>query len=209
MLRWTTVPILAAALLAGPCSRPVLAQAWSGTPPRTRTITDFGPFYDGEYLDALKGFESESRSSIKTVQSRWIDSICYETMCGECYFQMGRLDAALQRYTNALELYRRFPDWMIKVQFSSPTIRPAFAGARKAVPWGQSSRHSILGSYPASEKILQGQIDMSSVVQQGGVLSPANFFPITPHEIVRCTALGLAAAGGAVGAAVQVRSTEQ
>jgi len=190
MLRWTTVSILAAALLAGPCSRSVLAQGMERHTPSNTYYTDFGPFYDGEYLDALRGFESESRSSIKTVQSRWIDSICYETMCGECYFQMGRLDTALQRYTNALELYRRFPDWMIKVQFS-PTIRAAFAGARKAVPWGQSSRHSVLGSYPASEKILQGQIDMNDVAQHGGVLSPANYFPITPHEIVRCTALSL------------------
>ncbi len=78
-------------------------------------------------------------------------------MCGECYFQMGRLDEALQRYTNALDLYRRFPDWMIQVQFASPTVRPAFAGARKAVPWGQSTRHSIVGSTPPPRSILQGR----------------------------------------------------
>ncbi|MCE5268577.1 MAG: CHAT domain-containing protein [Planctomycetaceae bacterium] len=188
MLRRTIVVVLAALLVL--CTRPGAAQMERRTP-STTYYQCFGLFYQGDYIDALRGFESESRSSIKTVQSRWIDSICYETMCGECYFHMGRLDEALRRYTNALEIYRQFPDWMMKVQFSSPTIRPAAAGARKVVPWGQSTRQSTIGSYPGSEKMLQGQVDMNEVVQRGGVLTPASFFPVTPHEIVRCTALAL------------------
>jgi CHAT domain-containing protein len=147
-------------------------------------------FYDGEYQDALKAFQSEARGAIKSVQSRWIDSICYETMCGECYFQMGHFEKALEHYTAALTLYKSFSDWMIRLQFS-PTIRAAGAGARKPVPWGTSSRQSQLGFYPNSVLMGQGQVDLKDVVQQGGVVQQANLFPVTPQEIVRCTTLAL------------------
>ncbi|MEN6450196.1 MAG: CHAT domain-containing protein [Thermoguttaceae bacterium] len=190
MRRSTVVPILAV-VLASLCGQSGLAQQTMRHVPADSYYRWFGSFYQGDYVDAMKAFEQESRGSIKTTQSRWIDSICYETMCGECYFQMGRLDEALRRYTNALDIYRRFPDWMTKVEFASQQIRPAAPGARKSVPWGQSSRHAVLGFYPTSEKMLQGQVDMNSVVQRGGVFTPASYIPVTPHEIVRCTALAL------------------
>ncbi len=165
------------------------AQAAERKTPTSSYYIYFHPFYDGEYRDALKGFRDESRGSIKTVHTRWIDSICYETMCGECYYQMGGLDEALQHYTNALQLFRRFSDWMVKVRFD-PTIRAASAGKRKAVPWGASSRQSRLGEYK-DELLAQGQIDISDVLQRGGVVRQANLFRVTPHEIVRATTLAL------------------
>ncbi len=150
----------------------------------------FSSYYDGEYRDALRGFQGESRRSIKTVQSRWIDSICYETMCGECYYQMGTLDKALQHYSNALRLYCRFSDWMVKVRFPA-TIRAAATGKRKAVPWGTSARQSRLGHYPTSVLLAQGQVDMRGVIERGGVIQQANLFPVTPQEIIRSTTLAL------------------
>lgn len=182
--------ILAVALVGGPITRSVLAQGVDRSTPTASYYTGFASFYDGDYLDALRTFQSESRSSIKTVQSRWIDSICYETMCGECYFQMGVLDKALQHYTAALQIYKSFSDWMIKVQFP-PSIRAASAGARKPVPWGVSTRQAQLGAYPSSMLIGQGQVDMNDVVKKGGVVQQAQFHPITPQEIVRCTTLAL------------------
>ena len=104
---------------------------------------------------------------------------------------MGVFDKALQHYTNALELFKRFPDWMAKVQFAA-TIRVASTGARKAVPWGATTRQSQLGLYPLSVGILQGQVEFQRPVQQGGgVVQQANLYPITPQEIVRCTTLAL------------------
>ena len=149
------------------------------------------------------------RSSIKTAQSLWIDSICYETMCGECYYQMGVLDQALLHYTNALQLYQRFPDWMLKVKFYDQTIRPAAASARKAVPWGVSSRQSRLGSYPSNDQILQVTIDANQTIKRGTMVQQGYFFPITPHEIIRCTALALRRRAAPAGARGQVRSAEQ
>ena len=162
---------------------------------RRRTPSDsyynyFRYLRDGEYRNALRGFQSESRGSIKTTQSRWIDSICYETMCGECYYQMGVLDMALQHYTNALQIYCLFPDWMVKVRFAA-TIRLASVGKQKNVPWGASTRNPRLGHYPTSALILQGKVDLTESIERGGVIQQANLFPITPQEIVRATTLAL------------------
>ncbi len=77
----------------------------------------FIDFYDGDYRAALEHFKANARGAIKTSQSRWIDSICYETMQGECYYQMGQYPEALGHYTAALELYLGFPTWLSQVAF--------------------------------------------------------------------------------------------
>jgi tetratricopeptide (TPR) repeat protein len=182
--------LFAAAVLVGPAARSAMAQLGDRRTPTVRYYAAFGQFYDGDYPDALQIFEGEGRSSIKTAQSRWIDSICYQAMCGECYIQMGAFDAALPHFTDALQLFVRFSDWMTKVQFP-PTIRLAGVGMRKAVPWGVSTRQAQLGAFPASMLVAQGQVDMTNVVQQGGIVQQANLFPVTPQEIVRATTLAL------------------
>jgi CHAT domain-containing protein len=173
--------------------------------PTANYYNNFGMFYDGDYRDALRAFQSESRGSIKTSQSRWIDSICYETMCGECYYQMGRFDEALQCYTNALDVYARFPDWMAKVQFHA-AIRDAGVGARKAVPWGVSMRKAKLGAYPSTELLYQGNIDQTATAQQGGVMQQANTYSVSPQEIVRCTTLALRRRAALLGPAAKYDS---
>src|SRR5690606_40387288 len=51
-----------------------------------RSIPDFGHFaaietlYRGNYQRALRNFNSELRSAVRTVQTRWVDSICYHAM---------------------------------------------------------------------------------------------------------------------------------
>jgi CHAT domain-containing protein len=144
-------------------------------------------FYAGDYKNALDGFQSEARGCIKAGLSRWIDSICYETMIGECYYQMGVLDEALKHYSSALELSTAFPDWMIRVQFSQ--LRAA--GPRKQYPWGASTRRSALGFYPSSMLISQGQTVTAEVNQKLSVLQQAVLYPIRPQEIIRCTALAI------------------
>ncbi len=182
--------LLAAGVLTGPAAPSAVAQLGDRRTPPATYYAAFGLFYDGDYPTALRAFEGECRTSIKTAQSRWIDSICYQTMCGECYVQMGAFDAALPHFTDALQLFVRFSDWMTKVQFP-PTIRLAAIGMRKAVPWGASTRQAQLGAYPTSMFIGQGQIDFTDVVQQGGIVQQANLFPVTPQEIIRATTLAL------------------
>lgn len=150
--------------------------------------TAFSAFYEGEYRDALDAFRDEGRGGIRSAQSRWIDSVCYETMVGECYYHMGSLNRALEHYTAALQLYVAFSDWMIRVQFP-PTIRPA--AARAQIPWGVSARQSRLGSYPRNMLISQGRIDQKGVIQRGGVVQPAMARSVRVDEIVRCTTVAI------------------
>lgn len=147
-------------------------------------------FYEGEYHDALRGFQDEIRSAIKTVDARWIDSICYYTMAGECYYHMGDLTQALEHYTAALKLYAAYPDWMIYVQFP-PQLTPAGVGAYVRVPWGVSKRNVRLAQIPNRMLIAQGQLDNNRVVREGGVIRPPMLSPIQPSEIVRMTCLAI------------------
>ncbi len=186
-------------LALGCCAICCLAWGWAGraagqiaerNTPSQAYFATFGLFYDGDFGDALDSFANEGRGAIKTVESRWIDSICYETMVGECHYHMGNLSQALEHYNAAITLYLRFHDWMLRVQFP-PMIRPGGAGSVKAVPWGASSRRARAGHYPTTMLISQGRVDNNPQYRQGGVVAPAVLYPIQVQEIVRCTTLAI------------------
>lgn len=186
-------------IFVGCCAVCCLGWGWGGwaagqvaerTAPSQAYFATFGLYYDGEFGDALDSFANEGRGAIKTVESRWIDSICYETMIGECHYQMGNLGEALEHYNAAIRLFLRFNDWMLLVQFP-PMIRPAAAGAVKAVPWGASSRRARAGYYPSSMLISQGRINNNPQYRYGGVVTPAVLYPLQVQEIVRCTTLAI------------------
>ncbi len=187
--------------LSAPAAAVLIGLFWGGGPwtasaaaqsermlPSLGYHVAFSSFYEGEYRDALDEFRDEARGAVKTPQSRWIDSICYETMVGECYYHMGHLPQALDHYTAALQLYVAFSGWMIRVTFP-PTIRPS--AARKQIPWGVSRRKSRLGHYPREMLITLGRIDQKDVIQGGGIVQPAMSRLIRVDEIVRCTALSI------------------
>ncbi|MHC4177187.1 MAG: tetratricopeptide repeat protein, partial [Planctomycetota bacterium] len=181
--------LLAAVLLGGLwAGGPWASSARGQMVPSFEYHSTFLTFYEGEYRDALDGFRDAGRGAIKTPQSRWIDSICYETMVGECYYHLGHLNQALEHYTAALQLSVAFSDWMIRVGFPA-TIRPS--AARTRIPWGVSTRPSRLGFYPREMPITQGRIDQKEVIQRGGVVQPAIARLIRVDEIVRCTALAI------------------
>ncbi len=148
----------------------------------------FSEFYDGQYRDALKDFRSEGRGAIKTPQALWLDSICYQTMVGECYYHTGHLDQALEHYSAAIRLAVAYSQWMTRVQFP-PNIRVSNTGRR--IPWGQSSRGARLGQYRKSFTIAMGQIDNNEPFRRGGVVQQAQLRPIQVQEIVRCTTLAI------------------
>ncbi len=193
------LPLLTTILAAAAVAAAPGASATTTTPapnlgvdhtvPTAGYFNAFGMLYDGDYDLALKAFEADSRGGIRTVLTPWIDSICYETMCGEALFNMGMLKESLVHYTAALNIFKTFSDWMVHVYFDPP--RAAGMGARKAVPWGVSKRQVQLATFPRTQRLLQGQIDQTNVIQQGGIVQQANFFPVTPQEIVRCTALAM------------------
>lgn len=162
----------------------VFAQVRGAPSDTYRTI--FSVFYDGNYDDALKWYQQEWRGAIKAGQMRWIDSICYATMMGECYYHMGMLSQALENYTTAVNLYLNYPDWMIRCQF-----RPIQTGRASQVPWGVSTRGSQLGHYPSRTSMLQGAIDNTARYKDGGLVQQAIMYPVDVQEIMRCTALAI------------------
>lgn len=182
---------LAAALsAAGLGGRAARAQVAPGDSIPSRIYFNTFPLYfDGEYRNALAAFLAESRGGIRSVNSRWIDSICYFTMAGECYYQLGQLPAALDSYNSALKLYIAYSDWMMRVQF--PPSVTATVGATRAAPWGQSKRGALIGNFPDAILIGQGQVDQTAVVTRGGVVQQPILFPVHVSEIVRATSLAI------------------
>ncbi len=144
---------------------PLLAQG-RDTIPTTPYFLTFADYFEGRYGDALKGFNSEGRGGVKGISGRWIDSICYHTMAGECHYQMGRYPEALDEYTAALQLYLKHNDWMIRV--TSAGIKPAGLGRVKTCPWGRSTRNSRIGDVPDTMTVAQGQVDNNAAVENRG-----------------------------------------
>ena len=134
----------------------VAAEAQLGSIPSNAYYATLPAYWNGNYTGALAAFQSEFNAAIKSPGSasasgRWIDSICYLTMMGECYYHMGRLPEALNQYNNALTLYATFNDWMLRVQFpatiSAGRSRVAGEGAVGSVAAANrgrsiSARHS-------------------------------------------------------------------
>ena len=127
---------LAVAFAVGMVSRPALAQLRTSVAPPPSYYGAVAQYNMGEYRDALGSFKSEWRGAIKNGPNRWIDSICFHAMAGECYYQMGAMGDALNEYNNALNLFAVHADWMLSVQFPN-VVTPLAAGKTRACPWGQ------------------------------------------------------------------------
>ena len=152
-----------------------------------RYYAAFTEFHDGDFDDALDIFVDERRGAIKKPGMLWLDSICYYTMMGECYYRMGQLDKALESYTTAIQLCIQHSDWMMLVQFQNPRL----ANTLRPCPWGTSSRGAKLGKFPTSMSITQGEINVNKQIERGGVVQQAIKLPIHVSEIVRCTCLAI------------------
>jgi len=181
---------LAMTLVAGLARAQQVNVAQRRVPTQTYFNILYGEFAEGEYVKAGKDFERETRGGIKNANGLWIDSICSETMAGECYYHMGRLPEALQHYNNALDLFNGFSDWMIRVQFPA-SIRRANVGQIFNCPWGQSTRNAVIGDYPETMSIGQGRILTKEQIQAGGPVQNPILFPVGVQEIVRCTTLAI------------------
>jgi CHAT domain-containing protein len=165
------------------------AQILDGrTVPGTFYELAFQPFHRGEYRDSLKGFRSAASSGINTGAGRWVDSICYFTMTGECFYHLGDLSSALDQYDAALQLTMAHRGWLKRVQLLPPVIGPLATPAR--VPWGPTTRNAVPGGFPATMQILQGT-NLDTVLRQGGTYQAPELYPVRVLEIMRCTALAL------------------
>ena len=178
----SAVAVLVFAGLLGPSP----ASAQRSSVPHQGYFLGFQPYYDGDYRSAAKVFREAARSAVASTEGRWVDSICYHTMLGDCYYEMGDLDNALDQYSSALKLFVTYRDWMLRVEFP-PGIDPE-VNARVTVTWGASTRTTRIGQFPEKFQTLQGRLDNQDVLQKGGVVVTPQLRPLFVSEIVRCTA---------------------
>jgi hypothetical protein len=158
------------------------------TVPRQEYFLALRGFYAGDYRESLGAFRNVANGGVRSTEGRWVDSICYHTMVGECYYHMGQAALALEQYEAALALAVQQREWMLRVQFPE-TIGPAASTARAT--WGASSRRTVPGNFPETMGSFQGQLNNSNVVRSGGVVTQAQIYPLRVPEIVRCTGLSL------------------
>lgn len=184
--RVSRLGVALALLLAWP--QPAQAQVGFRDFPSATYFAAFGDFYDGDYRTAAESFRAEVRGARKTVQARWIDSICYYSMLGECFYQMGQLPQAMDAYNSALQVYLANANWMLQVNFAQ-ALKPGQSA--NISPWGASKRQAVVPIYSPTLSITVGAFNANQVVQQGGVLGQPQIMPINAREIVRCTTLAI------------------
>ncbi len=185
-----SLPFVLAAMLAA-CCLPS-QQAWSqnsSAVPRGDYFLAKSMMQDGDFQRAGAGFRSAARSGIRSTEGRWVDSICYYAMMGECMYQMGLTAPALENYENALKLFVAHQQWLTALDF--PAVIQPSNRARKQVTWAVSQRRSAPGKIPNTINSLQGRFDNLRVLAQGGVYVPLQLFPIHAEEIIECTTLAI------------------
>jgi tetratricopeptide (TPR) repeat protein len=169
-----------------------VAQAQGFQAPQAAYFLALPAYYDGDYVATQGLMLGFLNGAIKNPAAGgfWIDAICYETMRGESHYQMGQYAAAYKAYENALWLLVRFNNWMLSVQFP-PAVVPAPAQSLTPIPWHLTQRATVIGGYPPTMNIMQGNINNNQAVFQGGVVQPPVLVPIYVQEIVRCSCLAI------------------
>lgn len=168
----------------------VSAQAQINQLPHLSYYPQQAALNEGDFKSAVKGYQSEVRGAMKSVSSRWIDSICAYTMLGEAYYAIGDFENAIENYNAALNIYVQYFNWMSDVKFLSATINPQ-TNRQLNIPWGLGARKKTLGAFPDTFSIQRGQVNQYDTVKHGGTVVMAHLIQVDIAEIWQCTALAL------------------
>ena len=148
----------------------------------------FANYYRGDLRDAAKIFDRARATGYRGATSRWVDSVCYHTMMGECLYQLGEIDAALVQYDNALSYVLADSTWLSRVDFQGQQVTPRdWTQAR--ITWGNPGRQ--LGNFPDTMSVLTGNNDGQQVLQQGGVFQRPELRQFNVAEIAKCITLAI------------------
>src|SRR5262245_16673770 len=63
--------------------------------PNPEYFSAFQTYYSGDYRSAIAAFQDAAKGGVRSTDGRWVDSICYHCMIGECYYQLGDLAQSL------------------------------------------------------------------------------------------------------------------
>ncbi len=139
-------------------------------------------FYEGEWRDALKMFDSGLKGAIKGANGRWIDSICYHAMTGECLYQMGQPAKALDQFRLAIQQYLQYSQFMIQVRWT-PLAR---SSRTVTVPWGTPSDRMVFANIPERMQIGIGNVQIVGGGPKPVAIDSRRYIPVDGTEIVRC-----------------------
>lgn len=151
-----------------------------------------------QYRQALRGMQSELNSAVRTVQTRWIDSICYHAMLGETLYQVGDNQAAMEQLDRSILLFLDNSGWLNSITFQLGP-QPDTNRARRLPAWARPQLPTTYGNLPSSFLVGIGQIDNSAVTQNGGVVRQAQFWKLDAQEVARTIAWAIYRRGQMLG----------
>ncbi len=159
-----------------------LPQAWAqrDTLPSQLYYATLSDLYQGYWNQALRDFVRAAQRGQHGGGGPWLDSICYYAMIGECHYQLGNYPAALENFTAAMQIWLKYPQWLLRVQWPE-RIQPATQVP--VIPWGKSQRQVALGRFPARFGVLLGG---KQAIPGLGFISTERIVAIDVDEIVRC-----------------------
>ena len=140
-------------------------------------------FNAGNFQDAAKAFQQASLSGVRSTEGRWVDSVCYYAMIGECQYQMGALDQANASFEAALNLFLQHSNWMLRVDF--PNLEPDRSALQPLINWGTTARNAVPARFTGRYQILTGRLDNSRVLSEGGVIARPPLNISNAHDNVR------------------------
>jgi tetratricopeptide (TPR) repeat protein len=153
----------------------------------------FVSYYQGDYRQALRNFVNLEKSAYKMGNQRWLDSICYWTMIGECHYQVGNYAEAIQFYEESIALYLGYTrsKWQERIQAIPPIQADNAAINRARITWGNPKRNFVIPRMPSTIGILFGEMNNEQRLQTGGVIQNPEVRSVDLTEIMRCTALAI------------------
>ena len=173
-------------------------QAQVGSAPQRDYYSALSIYYSGEYRTAGAAFRNVASGGIRNIDGRWIDSICYHTMVGESFYQLGDYPHAVEQYENALRLFMAHSGWMLKVKWPD-SISAANNASLRRISWGPSQRRTTIGNFPDTLLCQLGRVDNQNVIKQGGVVDEVRLQPVGVMEVMRCTAIAIQRRGELLG----------
>ncbi|MEO0530814.1 MAG: CHAT domain-containing protein [Planctomycetota bacterium] len=191
-----TVRGLLSAMLLASLALPASAQF--GSYPGQRYFAALDELHSGDFRRAERIMRTELRTAVKSVDSRWLDSICYGAGLGEALYQQGRLEESLAQFDGVLDLFLGQAAWMRQISFRQ-TPREDVSLARRLPPWVRRSQPVTYADVPRSFLYQFGRLDNSAAAQQGGTIQQAQFWKLDAEEVARSIAWTLYRRGELLG----------
>ncbi|MCH2179692.1 MAG: hypothetical protein MK106_12900 [Mariniblastus sp.] len=160
--------------------------------PKQQYYNLFFEYYQANYNGALDEFGSGATGAFKMGTSRFLDSVCYWTMMGECHYHMGNYAQAVELYEQALGLYLDYStgDWQGRVK--QPIIRAQTSAVQRArINWYAPQRAGMVADLPDTFQMMFGRLDAERAFAEGGVVQNPEFKPVDVAEIMRCVGLAI------------------